>query len=386
MSTEVSNVPAGKFLRFDHVEFWVGNAKQAATYYMARFGFQPYAYKGLETGEKETVTHVVKQNDILIALTSPINPDNDTISDHMKKHGDGVKDVAFTVDNVENIYNAAIENGAESVKAPTELKDDMGAVHIASVKTYGDTIHTFVNRSQYKGQFLPGYKVLDSEAAQDPLVTMTPPIGVQHIDHIVGNQGWNEMTKVCEWYEKKLGFHRFWTVDDKQIHTEYSALRSIVMTDEDENVKMPINEPAKGKKKSQIEEFVEFYGGPGVQHIALRTDDIIHTISQMKARGVEFLKVPKAYYDNLRKRLANSSVQVQEDLDKIEKLNILVDFDEKGYLLQLFTKPIQDRPTLFFEIIQRRNHSGFGVGNFKALFQSIEDEQAKRGTLTDTQE
>jgi 4-hydroxyphenylpyruvate dioxygenase len=299
----------------------------------------------------------------------------------LEHHGDGVKDVAFRVDNVDAIYNAAVTNGAISIQEPTDLKDEDGVVRVAAVQTYGDTIHTFVDRSNYNGPFLPNYRLNNAE---DPLSKITADVELRLIDHIVGNQDWDGMKPACEWYEEKLGFHRFWSVDDKQIHTEFSALKSIVMTDKDENIKMPINEPAKGKKKSQIEEYVDFYGGAGVQHIALKTEDIIKSVSYLRERGVEFLSVPSTYYDILRKRLETSDIKVTEDIDTIQKLHILVDFDENGYLLQIFTKPVEDRPTLFLEIIQRHNNSGFGVGNFKALFKAIEDEQALRGNLTET--
>ncbi|KAF0975200.1 hypothetical protein FDP41_005953 [Naegleria fowleri] len=384
-----AQVPAGRFLSFDYVEFWVGNALQARDYYISRFGFRPYAYRGLETGSKEIVTHVVRQNDAILAFSSPLLPASKSalareMTAHQAEHGDGVRDIAFTVDNAEAIYKAAVENGAISVREPQTLTDpELGSVKIASVKTYGDTIHTFVERSNFKGKFLPGFKVIEQDG-DDPFQSFTPEVGLLNIDHIVGNQGWNEMVNICEWYEQKLGFHRFWSVDDSVIHTEYSALKSIVMTDKEENIKMPINEPAKGKKMSQIEEFVNFYGGAGAQHIALRTNDIIHAVTQMRARGVSFLPTPDSYYDNLRKRLAHAPITVKEDIDVLQKLKILVDFDDKGYLLQIFTKPVEDRPTLFYEIIQRQNNSGFGAGNFKALFESIEHEQERRGTLVDT--
>jgi 4-hydroxyphenylpyruvate dioxygenase len=381
MST--TTTPAGKFLAFDHIHFWVGNAKQAADWYIARFGFEPLAYRGLETGSKDIVTHVIKQDKIIFAFSSALKPGNKEMGAHQEAHGDGVKDVAFRVDDATAIFNAAVANGATPVQKPTEIKCEKdGSIVLASVQTYGDTIHTFVQRNNYTGIFLPGFAAVNKN---EPLTKITPPVGLSFIDHIVGNQSWNEMEPVADWYKEKLGFHRFWSVDDKQIHTDYSALKSIVMTDADENIKMPINEPAKGKKKSQIEEYVEFYGGAGVQHIALHTTDILTAVSRLKERGVEFLNTPASYYDHLRKRLETSPIQVKEDLDTIQKLSILVDFDEKGYLLQIFTKPVEDRPTLFVEIIQRHNNSGFGVGNFKALFQAIEAEQAKRGTLTDTQ-
>jgi 4-hydroxyphenylpyruvate dioxygenase len=343
---------------------------------------KPIAYRGLETGSKAIATHVIGGNNIRLAFSSPLTTDNAEMGAHIQKHGDGVKDVAFTVDDTAAAYHAAVQNGATSVQEPHTLKDEFGHVILASVQTYGDTIHTFVERKNYKGVFLPGYA--DMSQKVEPLINVTEDTGLLVIDHIVGNQDWDQMQNVCDWYEEKLGFHRFWSVDDKQIHTEYSALRSVVMTDRDENIKMPVNEPAKGKKVSQIEEYVNFYGGAGVQHIALRTEDIISSVSRLRERGVEFLSVPNTYYEQLRKRLSVSSIQVAEDLAIIEKLNILVDFDEKGYLLQIFTKPVEDRPTLFYEVIQRRNNEGFGVGNFKALFKAIEDEQEKRGTLVES--
>lgn len=264
---------------------------------------------------------------------------------------------------------------------PTTLKDEQGSVTIATIQTYGDTTHTLVQRGDYKGFFLPGYV---DHPLRDPINKVLKDTNVLYIDHVVGNQPDNEMEPTVEWYEKMLDFHRFWSVDDKIIHTEYSSLNSVVVTDFDENVKMPINEPAKGKKKSQIQEYVDYYIGAGVQHIALRTENIIEAITALTERGVEFLSVPKSYYNNLRKVIPELSIEIKEDLDTLEKLKILIDYDDKGYLLQIFTKPVEDRPTLFFEIIQRRNHWGFGAGNFRSLFKAIEDEQAKRGNLTDT--
>lgn len=297
---------------------------------------------------------------------------------HLVTHGDGVKDVAFSVDNVRAIYEAAVARGAVGITPPTESRDKFGTVIIATLKTYGDTVHTLIENKDYTGPFLPGFIVSEKP---DPLSKITPPVGIQLIDHVVGNQDWNEMEAVANWYIEKLGFKRFWSVDDKQIHTEYSALKSIVVIDPDHKITMPINEPAKAQKISQIEEYVKFYGGAGVQHIALLTEDIISTIKALRARGVEFLTVPSKYYDNLRQKLAHSSVKVAEDINTIQELNILVDMDEKGYLLQIFTKNMEDRPTLFFEIIERRNNEGFGLGNFKALFESIERDQEKRGNL-----
>eukprot|EP00743_Colponemidia_sp_Colp-15_P001460 GILK01001599.1.p1 GENE.GILK01001599.1~~GILK01001599.1.p1 ORF type:complete len:408 (-),score=63.72 GILK01001599.1:123-1268(-) len=368
----------GQFFAFDHVEFWVGNAKQAASYYVTRFGFTPVAYRGLETGSRDVVTHVVKQGTILFAFSSALNPGNELMGNHLVRHGDGVRDVAFTVDDVRGIYEKAISRGATSVVAPVEETDDFGTVIRATIQTYGDTVHTFVQRQNYTGVFMPGYR---SVTATDPLLSLLPPVELNFMDHCVGNQGDGDMVPTAEWYEKMLDFHRFWSVDDSQIHTEFSALRSIVMTDYDENVKMPINEPAAGKRKSQIQEYVEFYGGAGVQHIALHTTDILKSVAALRDRGVDFLSVPATYYENLRKRLAHSPVHVKEDLDALEKLHILVDYDDQGYLLQIFTKPVEDRPTLFIEIIQRNNHQGFGAGNFKSLFEAIEAEQGRRGNL-----
>lgn len=361
------------------MKFYVGNAKQAADWYIARFGFERVAYRGLETGDRDFAHHVVRQNKVIFVFVTPYNPDNNEVAKETAFHGDGVKDIALIVDNVELAYKIAIEEGAVSVKEPTELTDDNGTVSLATIQTYGDTLHTFINLSKYNGTFLPGYEDFNES---DPLYTITPPIGLDFVDHVVGNQPDNEMIPVVEWYEKTLKFHRFWSVDDSVVHTEYSALRSVVMTDFDEVIKLPINEPAPGKKKSQIQEYVDYYGGSGVQHIALNTPDIINAVAQLRARGVKFLTVPKNYYDDLRRRLSDEkAAKVKEDLDVIEKLHILVDFDEKGYLLQIFTLPCQDRPTVFLEVIQRSNHNGFGAGNFKSLFEALEREQEHRGNL-----
>jgi 4-hydroxyphenylpyruvate dioxygenase len=374
----------GKFFGFDHITFWVGNAKQAASFYTSRFGFEYYAYQGLETGQRQVVTHVVKKNEIIFAFASSYGPYEDkdnTIGQHVLKHGDGVRDVAFTVDDAKGIFEKAVKRGAKAVREPETLTDENGTIIIASIQTYGDTVHTFVQRGEYKGTFMPGFK---EHYLKDPINEFFPSTEILVIDHCVGNQGEDEMVPVADWYEKMLDFHRFWSIDDKILHTDYSSLNSIVVTDFDEKVKMPINEPARGKKKSQIQEYVDYFAGSGVQHIALRTEDILTAVAALKKRGVEFLSIPKSYYDNFRKRLPHLSIQVKEDIDTIEKLHILIDYDDKGYLLQIFTKPVEDRPTLFLEIIQRRNHWGFGAGNFKSLFQAIEDEQAKRGNLTDS--
>jgi len=375
---EKGEKPEFEFHGFDHVKFWVGNAKQAADWYKARLGFKEVAYKGLETGSRDFVSHVVQQDKILFEFISSLSPENAEFGKHNEKHGDGAKDVAFTVDDCRKVYARAIRGGAVSVVEPHVEKDDEGSVVLATIKTYGDTTHTLVERKDYMGAFLPGYKKVEDN---DPLTTFAPPVGLGFIDHCVGNQPDEEMEKVAKFYEESLEFHRFWSVDEDVLHTEFSALRSIVMTDWHERVKMPINEPAPGKKKSQIQEYVEFYGGPGVQHIALNTPDIISAVSSLKARGTKFLTVPKTYYTALREKLSKSPVNVKEDLDKIEELDILVDYDDQGYLLQIFTQPVEDRPTLFYEIIQRNNHQGFGVGNFKALFEAIERAQDARGNL-----
>jgi 4-hydroxyphenylpyruvate dioxygenase len=303
------------------------------------------------------------------------------MNEHLINHGDGTKDVAFTVEDATAIFDYSVKKGATPVMKPTEFKDEDGTVILASIKTYGDTTHTFVERKNYKGLFLPGFK---PHPLTEPFNNVMPKINFLKVDHVVGNQPDNEMEKMVKYYEDVLDFHRFWTVDDKMIHTEYSSLRSVVVADYDENVKMPINEPANGKRKSQIQEYVDYYHGPGVQHIALKTEDIIHTVESMRSRGVDFLSIPDTYYDILRKNIPSMNIKISEDVDILQKNKILIDYDDKGYLLQIFTKPVEDRPTLFFEVIQRRNHQGFGAGNFKSLFVSLEQEQAKRGNLTET--
>ena len=369
----------GKFYSFDHLVFWVGNAKVMASHYNARFGFDYYAYKGLETGSKKIACHVIKNDKVLIEFQSPYEPNDDLgIGAHIMKHGDGVRDVAFTVDDAAGIYNKAVQRGAKSVREPETLSDEHGSVVVASVQPYSDTIHTFVQRNNYTGTFLPGYV---PHPSTETLNKVLPPTKIGFIDHCVSNQEVDDMEPTAQWYEKMLDFHRFWSVDENVLHTDYSALRSTVMTDFDEKVKLPINEPAVGKKKSQIQEYCDYYAGAGIQHIALNCNNLIETIEALRERGVEFLAVPDTYYDNLRKCIPSMTVHIKEDIDMIQKLKILVDYDDKGYLLQLFTKPVEDRPTLFFEFIQRNNHQGFGVGNFKSLFKAIEDEQARRGNL-----
>ncbi|CAF3459906.1 unnamed protein product [Rotaria socialis] len=373
MSTTTEGIQA-----FDHVTFWVGNALQAASWYCIRFGFTPYMYKGLETGTRDVVSHVIKQNQIVFIFQSALAPNNAQQGHHLMCHGDGVKDVAFSVNNLDLVVEKARTNGATIVKEIWSENDDHGTVRMACVQTYGDTTHTLIDRSAYKGDFLPHFK---PHTIDDALLNRLSDTNLKFVDHIVGNMPNNEMEATVQWYEKTFQFHRFWSVDDAVLHTNYSSLRSIVIANGQETVKMPINEPASGKRKSQIQEYVDYYGSAGVQHIALNTSDIITSVSRMRERGLHFLQVPKSYYTDLRERLQHSKVNISEDLDTIEKLHILVDYDDNGYLLQIFTKPMQDRPTLFLEIIQRKNHNGFGVGNFKALFEAIEREQEARGNL-----
>ncbi|XP_051903947.1 4-hydroxyphenylpyruvate dioxygenase [Hippocampus zosterae] len=370
----------GKFVRFHHVTFWVGNAKQAASFYCDKMGFEPLAYKGLETGSREVVSHVIRQDKIIFAFDSPLNPGNEEMGAHLMKHGDGAKDIAFQVEDCDYLIKTAKQRGAVIVKDPWVEEDIHGRVKYAVVQTYGDTTHTFIEYlGPYKGLFLPGYK---EPMFRDPLLAKLPQVGLRFIDHVVGNQPDDQMVPTSDWYQKCLMFHRFWSIDDKQIHTQYSSLRSIVMTNYEETIKLPINEPAVGKKKSQIQEYVDYNGGAGVQHIALNTSNIIQAIVNLRARGMEFLSAPDTYYDSLREKLKIAKIKVKEDLNRLQELKILVDFDDKGYLLQIFTKPVQDRPTLFLEVIQRNNHFGFGAGNFKSLFEAIEMDQEARGNLT----
>lgn len=363
---------AGDFLPLngtDYVEFYVGNAKQAAHFYKTAFGFQSYAYKGLETGCREYSSYVLAQDKIRIVLTTPLNSKS-PINDHLRKHGDGVKVVALWVDDATKSYNETIARGAKSFMEPTKEEDENGYVIRSGVYTYGETVHVFVERKNYNGTFLPGYKPWKTE--YNPTTT-----GLKYIDHMVGNVGWNEMNTWVEYYQKVMGFVNLLSFDDKDISTEYSALMSKVMSNGNGRIKFPINEPAEGKKKSQIEEYIDFYEGQGVQHLALATDDIIKTVTELKSRGVEFLTIPNTYYDELQSRVG----KIDENVAELAKLGILVDRDDEGYMLQIFTKPVEDRPTLFYEIIQRKGATSFGKGNFKALFESIELEQAKRGTL-----
>ena len=386
MSKEIKNVEYGlekifegaqdflPLLGTDYVEFYVGNAKQAAHFYKTAFGFQSYAYAGLETGLTDRVSYVLKQDKIRLVLTTALTSDS-PIGEHVKKHGDGVKVVALWVEDARKAYEETIKRGARSYQEPTVEKDENGETVRAGIYTYGETVHMFVERKNYTGSFLPGF--VEWKSDYNPA-----PVGLKFIDHMVGNVGWGEMNTWVKWYEDVMGFVNFLSFDDKQIHTEYSALMSKVMSNGNGRIKFPINEPAKGNKRSQIEEYLDFYEGPGVQHIAVATDDVIATVRELRARGIEFLPPPpQAYYDEIPGRLGVHMDMMKEDIKELQKLSILVDADEEGYLLQIFTKPVEDRPTLFFEIIQRMGAKGFGAGNFKALFESIEREQAKRGTL-----
>ncbi|MBN9483923.1 MAG: 4-hydroxyphenylpyruvate dioxygenase [Bacteroidetes bacterium 43-93] len=353
----------------DYLELYVGNAKQSAHYYKTAFGFQSVAYAGPETGVRDRASYVLQQGKIRLVLTTALKSDH-PVADHVRKHGDGVKILALWVDDAYKSFEETTKRGAKPYMEPTTLTDEHGEVRMSGIYTYGETVHMFIERKNYKGIFMPGYK---------PYTTEYQPkeAGLLYVDHCVGNVGWNRMNETVQWYEDVMGFANILTFDDKQINTEYSALMSKVMSNGNGYVKFPINEPAEGKKKSQIEEYLDFYEGEGVQHIAVATSDIIATVRDLKSRGVEFLDTPDTYYEELFERVG----KIDEDVAPLQELKILVDRDEEGYLLQIFTKPVEDRPTLFFEIIQRKGAKSFGAGNFKALFESIEREQAKRGNL-----
>lgn len=353
----------------DHIEFYVGNAKQAAHYYQTAFGFRLIGYRGPETGHRDTVSYVLQQNKIRLVLSAALSPDHE-IAEHVKRHGDGVKVLALWVDDAEKAYHQAIERGAESAFEPIRLEDKYGWVKLASIKTYGETIHTFVERHSYEGAFMPGFEARESQMKIDP-------IGLQYVDHCVGNVELGGMNKWVKFYQDVLGFKLLITFDDKDISTKYTALMSKVVSNGNGYIKFPINEPAQGLKKSQIEEYLDFYHGAGVQHIAVATDNIIETVDKLRRNGVDFLYVPDTYYETVTERVG----QIDEPMEEIKRLNILVDRDDEGYLLQIFTKPVQDRPTVFYEIIQRNGARSFGKGNFQALFESIEREQALRGNL-----
>ncbi|MFC2147364.1 4-hydroxyphenylpyruvate dioxygenase [Bacteroidota bacterium] len=366
------NLEAEDFLPLlgtDHVELYVGNAKQAAYYYMSAWGFQPLAYAGLETGLKDRVSYVIEQDKIRLVLTSSLVPGGE-INRHVESHGDGVKVIALWVDDAAQSYAETTLRGAESYLEPKVLKDENGSIILSGIHTYGETVHVFVERGQYSGVFMPGYIKWDPRYKP-------ADVGLKYIDHMVGNVGWNEMNKWCEFYAKVMGFAQLVSFDDKDISTDYTALMSKVMSNGNGRIKFPINEPADGKKKSQIEEYIQFYNGAGVQHMAMATDNIINTVTALRDRGVEFLTVPSSYYEDVLDRVG----EIDEDLVPLSELGILIDRDDEGYLLQIFTKPVLDRPTMFIEIIQRKGAKSFGKGNFKALFEAIEREQASRGTL-----
>jgi 4-hydroxyphenylpyruvate dioxygenase len=354
----------------DYVEFYVGNAKQAAHYYISAFGFQPLAYAGPETGMKDRASYVVRQNKLTLMLTTPLRPDNE-MADHIYKHGDGVKALALKVDDAASALQETTSRGAKLYKETTTLSDDQGKVVISGIHTYGDTVHLFIERKDYNGVFMPGYR-----AWSNPYFKVKDT-GLQYVDHCVGNVGWNQMNPWVSFYENVMGFRNILSFDDNDISTEYSALMSKVMSNGNGYVKFPINEPAEGKKKSQVEEYLDYYNGEGVQHVAMATNNIVETVTELRSRGIEFLQVPTTYYDDLLDRVGH----IDEDLAPLKELGILVDRDDEGYLLQIFTKPVEDRPTLFFEIIQRKGAQSFGKGNFKALFEAIEREQEARGNL-----
>jgi 4-hydroxyphenylpyruvate dioxygenase len=353
----------------DYIEFYVGNSKQAAHYYQSAFGFQPLAYAGPETGIRDRASYVLQQHKIRLVLTSPLQPEGD-IAGHVWKHGDGVKALALWVDDAEKSFNETVKRGAEPYLEPVVEQDEQGEVKRSGIRLYGDTVHVFVERKNYHGAFLPGYQPWDPHFK-------TKNTGLLHVDHCVANVGWNEMNRWVKFYEEVMGFRNLISFDDKTITTEYSALMSKVMSNGNGRIKFPINEPAEGKKKSQIEEYLDYYRSEGVQHVAMATNNIIETVTELHERGVEFLKVPSTYYDHLLERVG----KIDENAAPLKRLGILVDRDEEGYLLQIFTKPVQVRPTVFFEIIERKGAQSFGAGNFKALFEAIEREQALRGNL-----
>lgn len=371
-NTGISNLAVQDFLPLegtDYVEFYVGNAKQSAHYYKTAFGFQSVAYSGPETGNHDTASYVLRQNKLTFVFTTPLKSSH-PIAQHIFKHGDGIKVLALRVPDATDSWQQTTHRGAKSFMEPKTLTDKDGVVVISGIHTYGDTVHLFIERKNYNGPFMPGYQIWNTN--YQPTET-----GLLYVDHCVGNVGWNQMNKWVSFYENVMGFRNILTFDDTDISTEYSALMSKVMSNGNGFVKFPINEPAEGKKKSQVEEYLEFYDGEGVQHVALATHNIIETVMALQNRGVEFLKVPASYYETISERVGN----IQEDVQALSKLGILIDRDEEGYLLQIFTKPVEDRPTLFFEIIQRRGAKSFGKGNFKALFEAIEYEQALRGNL-----
>jgi len=369
---KVTPAPETDFLPLegtDYVEFYVGNAKQAAYFYKSAFGFQSLAYSGPETGVRDRASYAIRQNKLTFVLTTPLQRDN-PIADHVDKHGDGVKVLALRVPDATSAWKETTKRGGKSYLEPKKLTDGQGEVVMSGIHTYGDTVHLFIERKNYAGPFMPGYEKW--ETSYQPAST-----GLQYVDHCVGNVGWNQMNPWVKFYEDVMGFRNILSFDDKDISTEYSALMSKVMSNGNGFVKFPINEPAEGKKKSQVEEYLDFYNGEGVQHVAIATNDIVSTVTELQKRGVEFLKIPSTYYDTVLDRVGH----IDEDLEPLRRLGILVDRDDEGYLLQIFTKPVEDRPTLFFEIIQRKGAKSFGKGNFKALFEALEREQDARGNL-----
>lgn len=371
-ASKVRQETTGDFLPLqgtDYVEFYVGNAKQAAHFYKTAFGFQSIAYAGPETGVKDRASYVVRQNKLTFMFTTPLRAGN-PIADHIYKHGDGVKNLSLRVDDATSAWEETTKRGARSFMQPLKMQDEFGEVVMSGIHTYGDTVHLFIERKNYNGPFMPGFR--EWKSTYNPTET-----GLLYVDHCVGNVGWNQMNPWVKFYEEVMGFRNILSFDDDDISTEYSALMSKVMSSGNGFVKFPINEPAEGKKKSQVEEYLDFYDGEGVQHVALATNDIVKTVRDLMSRGVEFLKVPSTYYDDLLERVG----KIDEDIEPLKELGILVDRDDEGYLLQLFTKPVEDRPTLFFEIIQRKGAKSFGKGNFKALFEAIEREQEARGNL-----
>jgi len=353
----------------DYIEFYVGNAKQAAHFYKTAFGFQSLAYAGPETGTKDRASYVLRQNNLTFVLTTPVHPDN-PIADHIYKHGDGVKVLALRVEDATEAWEETTKRGGKSYLEPITLCDGDGQLIMSGIHTYGDTVHVFIERENYHGIFMPGFR--EWKSTYQPKET-----GLLYVDHCVGNVGWNQMNPWVKFYEEVMGFRNILTFDDKDISTEYSALMSKVMSNGNGFVKFPINEPAEGKKKSQVEEYLEFYHGEGVQHVAIATKNIVATVTELQKRGLEFLQIPSSYYETVLDRVG----QIDEDLEPLQRLGILVDRDDEGYLLQIFSKPIEDRPTLFFEIIQRKGAKSFGKGNFKALFEALEREQEARGNL-----
>lgn len=368
----ISNNSTSDFLPLhgtDYVEFYVGNAKQAAHFYKTAFGFQSLAYAGPETGMKDKVSYVIRQNKLTFVLTTPLRINND-VADHIYKHGDGVKVLALKVNDAAKALEETTKRGAKQYMETTVLKDDDGEVVLSGIHTYGETVHLFVERSNYKGVFMPGFKKWESN--YNPTET-----GLLYVDHCVGNVGWNQMNPWVKFYEDVMGFKNILSFDDNDISTEYSALMSKVMSNGNGYVKFPINEPAEGKKKSQVEEYLDFYNGEGVQHVAIATADIVKTVTELQKRGIDFLNIPPSYYETVLERVG----KIDEDLQPLQNLGVLIDRDEEGYLLQIFSKPLEDRPTLFFEIIQRKGAQSFGKGNFKALFEALEREQDARGNL-----